>query len=210
MITNETRLTRFVALLLLAAGVYGVYAGAHVTLYYNLVPNMPAREDSLGTPVGLAYLAAIVLSLAHLPLAAWDLKHRRGRAAAMRVFAFVGPVIVAVGAEGVISHALWWSALSDTDRYHLLHHALVAGWPLAAGYALALRWAWQPAALTAPAHVSLRAVAASVSGGCMVILPLGILMGFPSPPVIAILEISGAVALLALWLTRRRATPARA
>jgi hypothetical protein len=205
MLTWETRLTRFVALLLLAAAVYGVFAGAHVTLYYDLVPTMGAREDSLGVPVGLAFLAAVMLSLAHLPLAAWDVKHGRRRAAALRVFAFIGPVIVALGAEGLISHLLWWAAISETDRYHLLHHSLTTGLPLALAYALAVRRLWNPTALSVPAHVPLRAGLASVVGALMVVLPIGILMGFPSLPVIAALEIGGALALAALWLGGRAA-----
>jgi hypothetical protein len=205
MLTWETRLTRFIAVLLVAAGAYGVIAGAHVTMYYDLVPNMGAREDTLGGPVGLLYLAAVLLSLAHLPLAAWDARHRRWRAAAVRVFAFIGPLVVALGAEGLISHFVWWSPISSTDRYHLLHHSLTTGLPLALAYGLTLRWTWRPAALSAPANVPVRAVLASVIACVMVILPVGILFGFPSLPTIAALEAVGAAALLGLWLTRGRA-----
>jgi len=210
MLTLETRLTRFVALLMLAAAVYGVLAGAHVTMYYDLVANMDAREDTLYSVMGMAFLAAIVLSLAHLPLAAWDARHGRWRAAALRLFAFIGPVIVGLGAEGLISHFLWWAAISATDRYHLLHHALTTALPLSVLYALAMRRLWQPAALTAPASVPVRALLAAGVGGVMVLLPMGILTGFPTLPVIAVSELIGAAVLLVLWVTRRRAARASA
>jgi len=210
MLIWETRLTRFVALLLVAAALYGVFAGAHVTMYYNLVPNMGARTDTLGAPLGLAFLAAVMLSLAHLPLAAWDARGGRRRAAALRLFAFMGPLVVVLGAEGLVAHFLWWGGISDTDRYHLLHHSLTTALPLSVAYALVMRRAWQPAILTAPAHVSVRAVLASVIGGVMVLLPVGILFGFPSLPVIAASEVIGALVLAGLWLTRRRAARASA
>lgn len=209
MLTWETRLTRFIALLLVAVAAYGVLAGAHVTMYYNLVPNMDAREDTLYGLMGMLFLAAIVLSLAHLPLAAWDARHGRWRAAALRGFAFAGPVIVGLGAEGLISHFVWWAAISSTDRYHLLHHALTTALPLALLYALVMRRLWQPAALSAPANISARALLAAGIGAVMVLLPIGILIGFPSPLTIAALEALGAAALLGLWLTRGRgAAPA--
>jgi hypothetical protein len=204
-LTWETRLTRFIAVVLVAAAIYGVMAGAHVTMYYNFVPSMDAREDTLYNVMGMTFMAAIVLSLAHLPLAAWDLKGGRWRAAAMRAFAFVGPVIVGLGAEGLISHFLWWGGISDTDRYHLLHHSVTTALPLSVLYALVIRRAWQPAALSAPANVPVRAVLAAVIGCVMVLLPVGILIGFPSLPTIAVLEALGAVSLLGLWFTRRRA-----
>jgi len=208
-ITWETRLTRLVASLLVAASAYGVLAGAHVTMYYDLVPTMGAREDTLGGPVGLGYLAAVLLSLAHLPLAAWDARAGRWRAAAVRVFAFLGPLVVVLGAEGLIAHFVWWAAISETDRYHLLHHSLTTGLPLAVVYALVMRRVWRPAALSAPAFVPVRALLASVTACAMLVLPIGILFGFPSLPTIATLEAAGVLALLGLWLTQRRGPRAR-
>ena len=209
LIAWEDRLTRLVAAMLLAAGAYGLVAGAHVAMYYDVVPNMGAREDTLGVPAGLLYVTALVLSLAHLPLAAWDARHSRWRAAAMRAFVFMGPVVVILGTEGLISHYLWWLPISTTDRFHLLHHSLVAGVPLALAYGLALRWAWRPAVLSAPAAVPARGLLASAIGCLMVISPLGILFGFPSLTVIAAIELLGLLVLVALWYTGRRAAPAK-
>jgi len=77
------------------------------------------------------------------------------------------------------------------------------------GSGLALRWAWRPAVLNAPAAVPARGLLASAIGCLMVISPLGILFGFPSLTVIAAIELLGLLVLVALWYTGRRAAPAK-
>ena len=63
LITWEDRLTRLSLALLITATVYGIVAGASVTMYYDVVPNMAALEDSLGAVQGRLFLLALPRSV---------------------------------------------------------------------------------------------------------------------------------------------------
>jgi len=199
LLTWEDRLTRLSFALLLGATAYGVFVGATITMYYDTVPNMGTVEDNLGGPQLILYLLAVIVSLSHLPLALSDIKHSLWKQASIRVAAFIGPLIIFLGAEGLIAHFLWWSPLSDTDRFHILHHSLFAGVPLTLGYWLLLRWGWRPATFKAVAAPSLRAWL--VSGVVLVwmMMSIGILMGMVSPLLFGVSVIGGLVALPVIW-----------
>jgi hypothetical protein len=68
-----------------------------------------------------------------------DVQHRLWKQASVRMLVITSPLLVFLGTDGLIAHYLWWLPLSGTDRFHLLHHSIVAGAPLALGYWLALR-----------------------------------------------------------------------
>ena len=94
----------------------------------------------------------LAFSLPSLAIGSWDLlRNRRGQAAA-RLLAFFGPLLVVLGAEGLVSHFVFGCAVTGwacpdgdfTIRWHQLHHTLVAGLPLTLLYGLALR-RWRPA-----------------------------------------------------------------
>ena len=91
----------------------------------------------------------------------WDLLRGRWAAGARRLLAFVGPVLVVVGAE-IVPHLLNPCLLADAldsrllglcertadgvdvaGRWHALDHTLVGALPMAALYRLALR-RWRP------------------------------------------------------------------
>lgn len=195
----EDRLTRLALALLLGATAYGVFVGATITMYYDTVPNMGVLEDSLGAPQPILYLLAILISLTHLPLALTDVKHSLWKQASIRTAAFIGPLIVFLGTDGLIAHFLWWSPLSDTDRFHLLHHSLFAGVPLTLGYWLLLRWGWRPATFKAIAVPSVRAWL--VSGIVLVgmVMSIGVLMGLVSPIIVGATLLIGLMAIPILW-----------
>jgi hypothetical protein len=104
----------------------------------------------------LLYLLPFLFSFIHLPAAVADMRQKSWRQAAIRVSLVVGMLLVILGTEGLISHYLWWSPLSDTDRYHMLHHTLIAGVPLTLAYGLAQRRWWQPANFVAAENLSLQ------------------------------------------------------
>lgn len=194
----EDKLTHLSSLLLLIGTAYGITAGAVVTMYYGIVPDMASLEDKLGVPLFGLYLLSIAAGLIHLPFAVSDVVGRRWKLASMRAIALAGPLIVFLGADGLLAHFLWWGPLSDTDRFHLLHHSVFAGMPLAFGYWLALRWQWRPALLTETPPLS-RTVAV-VSG---IVLLLGVAVGGTlvmglSPGTGALLAVVGILAFVVL------------
>lgn len=195
----EDRLTRLALALLLGATAYGVFAGATVTLYYDVVPNMGSVEDRLGAPLSSLYLLAILISLCHLPLALSDARHALWKQASIRAAAFIGPLIVVLGTDGLLAHALWWSPISDTDRFHILHHSLFAGVPLTLGYWLLLRWGWRPATFTVIAAPSVRAWLVSGLVLMWLVLGVGMLIGVASPLLFGVSVVGGLVALPMLW-----------
>src|SRR5512135_2629028 len=96
-VTWEGRLTRLSSLLLGLAVLYGVVAGAVVTMYYDLTPDMGTIEDSLAFPQFLIFLLAIILGLTHLPLVVADLTRGRSAPAAIRTVIVIGPILVFLG-----------------------------------------------------------------------------------------------------------------
>jgi len=182
----------------LLATAYGIVVGATITMYYDLTPNMGALEDKLSSIQLILYLLAIIVSLFHLPLAVSDVKHNLWKQASLRAVVFSGPLIIFLGTEGLISHFLWWLPISETDRFHMLHHAVVAGAPLTLGYWLVLRWWWRPATLSAPS-ISRRASLVSGIVLVMVIMVMSIPLAGLSPIAVGLTAIIGLLALLVIW-----------
>jgi len=197
------RLPRLSLALLVAAAAYGLYAGAAVTMYYDITPDMGSVEDRLGAPLLILYLLAVVVGLLQLPLAVSDLRLNGWKRASLRALVILGPLIVFLGAEGLLSHFLWWSPISNTGRHHILHHSLVAGVPLTLGYWLLVRRWQRPAATSAAPAITRRAWLVGGIGAMMLLLPLGILLGTLSPTVVGVAFALGLVALLVLWRVGR-------
>lgn len=201
LLTWEDRLTRLSFALLFGATVYGIVVGAIVTMYYDLTPNMGALEDNLGMPQLILYLLAVLISFIHLPFALLDIQQALWQQAAIRIISGLGPLIIFLGTDGLIAHFLWWSPLSDTDRFHILHHTVFASLPLTFGYGLALRWLWRPATFTPPARgsVSLRVWFISGIGVAWFVMGVGLLMGLVSPVILGVSVMGGLVALPIIW-----------
>jgi hypothetical protein len=198
-ITWEDRLTRLSFALLLLATAYGIVVGAAISMYYDVTPNMGSLEDKLASIQLVLYLLAVIVSLSHLPLLGWDLKNRSWKQAAIRGLVFIGPLIIFLGTEGLISHFLWWAPTSETDRFHMLHHAVVAGVPLTLGYWVVLRRWWRPATISTPPSLSRRSWLLSGIVFAMVMVPVGIMAGLVSPIIFAVTEIIGLFALVVVW-----------
>ena len=195
----EDRLVRLSLALLLLATAYGIAVGAAISMYYDITPNMGSLEDNLASVQVILYLVAVVVSLSHVPIAVWDAAHKQWKQASMRAVVIIGPLIVFLGAEGLISHFLWWAPISDTDRFHMLHHSVVAGAPLTLGYWLMLRWWWRPNLLGPVLALSRRAWLASGILLVMVMMTVGIMAGLVPPIALAVTAIIGLIVLLVIW-----------
>ncbi|HJS29751.1 MAG TPA: hypothetical protein VJ768_09025 [Anaerolineales bacterium] len=200
----ENRLTRLAFVLLALGVVYGIVAGAAVTMYYDLTPDMGRREDSLGSVQQILFLLAVLIGFTHLPFAVWDLMHGLWRQASMRALVIFGPIVVFLGTEGLISHYLWWGPISDTDRYHLLHHTVIAGLPLLLCYWLALRFWWQPEAILAGPSPSRRILLVSGLALIWIAMAFGIVAGMVTPPAFVAAIILGLIAIPVIWLMPAR------
>ena len=198
-ITWEDRLTRLSLVLLLLATVYGIVAGAVISMYYDIIPNMRSLVDNLAPVQLILYLLAVIVSFSHLPLAVSDARHKLWTQASIRALLFIGPLMVFLGTEGLISHYLWWFAVSETDRIHMLHHTVFASAPLTLGYWLVVRWWWRPAALSSAQSISPRVWLVSGIVLVMVMMAVGILAGLVSPIVSGVTAIIGLLALLVIW-----------
>ncbi|MCI0396380.1 MAG: hypothetical protein L0332_24565 [Chloroflexi bacterium] len=171
------RLSRFTLLLMGLAAGYGLFAGAYVAMYYQVTPNMSGREDRLGSPLLLLYLAIVILSLPHLFLSLWDGRHRLWAQGATRFLAFAGPVFVVMASEGLVSHFLYWQPISHTDQFHLLHHTITAGLPLTILYGLALRRWWPAGFVPQTPPVSKWFLVPAIVITLFLVLALGIMIG---------------------------------
>ena len=175
----ENRLARpSLVLLALAAG-YGIAAGAVVTMYYDVVPGMGAIDDRLGSVQIALYVLAAGSGLIHLPRALEELSNKSWRKAFVQAFLSFAPLFVFLGTDGLVAHFLWWGPLSDTDRYHILHHSLFAGVPLTTLYGLALRRFWKPSGEPATPVGRGFVVAGTIFA---ILLSLGVGILFGSPP----------------------------
>ncbi len=135
MITTENRLTRSaLALLILAVG-YGIAAGAVVAMYYDIVPNLGSKEDLLGVLQFAAFGLAIILSLPHVILAAWNITQRMWRQAVVRAVVGFGPLLVFLGTDGLLAHSLWWNPIMTRIGFtcYTIHSAQVCRWCLGIG-----------------------------------------------------------------------------
>ena len=195
----EDRLVRLSFALLALAAAYGLVVGASITMYYDITPNMGSLEDKLASVQLILYLLAVLTSLSHLPLAVWDGTRKLWKPASMRVLVVIGPLIIFLGAEGLISHFLWWAPISETDRFHMLHHAVVAGAPLTLCYGLLLRWGWRSTLLGPVPSLSRKAWLASGLLLVLVIMAVGIMAGLVSPIVFGVTAVLGLAGLLILW-----------
>ena len=195
----EDRLTRLSLALLLLATAYGIGAGAAIAMYYDVTPNMGSVEDTLAPIQLVLFLLAVFVSFSHLPMAMSDFKHKLWKQASVRTAVFISPLIIFLGAEGLISHSVWWVPISATDRFHMLHHTVVAGAPLTLGYWLVLRWWWRPTTFSASSSLSLRSWLVSGAVLATFIMVVGILAGIVSPIAFGLTAIIGLIALLVLW-----------
>ena len=160
---------------------------------------MGSLEDKLASVQLILYLVSAITSLSPLPLAVWDATRKLWKQASSRALVVIGPLIIFLGAEGLISHFPWWAPISDTDRFQMLHHAVVAGAPLTLGYWLFLRWGWRPSLLGPVPSLSRRAWLASGLLLVLVIMAVGSMAGLVSPIVFGVTAILGLVGLLILW-----------
>ena len=192
----EGRLTRLSVILLTLAVIYGIVAGAVVTMYYDLTPDMSTIEDSLAFPQFVMFLVAIALGLMHLPLAVVDITRQRWTQAAIRAALVIGPVLVYLGTDGLLAHLLWWEPISETDRFHILHHSAFAGIPLALGFGLLARAVWRPSRLGETPALSWGVLLASGIALVMLIAPVGIVAGVADPILVGMIEVLGLLALL--------------
>ena len=198
--TWETKLTRLSAILLAAATAYGIVAGAGISLLYDVVPNMSSLEDKLAPIQGGLFLCAVLVSLPHLPLAMSDAIQRRWEAAWMRGMVVAGPLVVFLGTEGLISHFILWGPFSATDRYHMLHHSLVAGAPLTIAYWLFLRKRWDPAKIRSASSLTPRAMLLSGLALILATAVVGVLAGLGIPTILGASAVIG----LAMVLVSRQ------
>jgi len=198
-ITWEDRLTRLSLILLLLATAYGIVVGAVISMYYDITPNIGTLQDNLAPVQLILYLLAVIVSFSHLPLAVSDATHKFWTQASIRALLFIGPLIVFLGTEGLISHYLWWFAVSEPNRIHMLHHTVFASAPLTLGYWLVVRWWWRPAALSSAQSISPRVWLVSGIVLVMVMMAVGILAGLVSPIICGVTAIIGLLALLVIW-----------
>ena len=195
----EDRLTRLSLALLLLATIYGIVAGAVVTMYYDVTPNMGSIEDTLATVQADLYLLAGLISLAHLPIALGDVRGQLWQQAAIRAVVSFGPVMVFLGTDGLVAHSLWWQPISDTDRFHMLHHSVFAGLPLLLGYWLVVRRWWRPATFSSAPALSRRSWLVSGIALLLVIMAVGIMTGLVPQLIFGVTTIIGLLALPVIW-----------
>ncbi len=174
--TSRYRFVWLPANLLLMAGFFGLIAGAWVAMYYEVVPGIASREDTLSSIQAVLFGLAALLSFAYFPLALTTAKARQWTQASILAIVVATPLAIFLASEGLLSHYLWWGPISDTDRFHMLHHSLVAAVPLSIIYFLFLRWRWRPNLLTelGPPTVKTRLTSAVVLS--FIVIPLGILV----------------------------------
>ena len=192
----EGRLARLSVILLALAVIYGIIAGAVVTMYYDLTPDMSTIEDSLAFPQFVMFLIAIVLGLMHLPLAVIDITRQRWMQAAIRAALVIGPILVFLGTDGLLAHLLWWEPISDTDRFHILHHSTFAGIPLALGFGMLARAVWRPSLLGETPALSWGLLLAGGIVLVMLFAPVGIVAGVVDPILVGVIEVLGLLTLL--------------
>jgi hypothetical protein len=199
LIAWESRLTRLSVTLLALAAVYGIAVGAIVTMYYDVIPQMGALEDRLAAGQLVLYLLAVFAGLSHLPLVWANIQHRLWTAAALRAVVAIGPSVVFLGADGLIAHWLWWFPISETDRFHMLHHSLFAGAPLALGFGLVVQRWWRPALLGGTPSLSRKAWLFSALVLTLIVLGMGVLSGLMSPVMAGVTALAVLGALPILW-----------
>jgi hypothetical protein len=167
-------------------------------MYYDVVPNMATLEDRLGVGQFIGYVLAILVSFSHLPFALADVRQRLWRQALLRLALFICPLIIFFGTDGLIAHSLWWAPISDTDRFHLLHHSLFAGAPLLLGYWLIVHLWWQPTTFTTTT-ISRQSTLISGMVLASVLIGAGVLMGTTTLSFFGGAMLIGLLGLLVVW-----------
>jgi hypothetical protein len=104
--------------LLLAMAAYGVAAGAIISMYWNL-PALVSMQGVLGTILGVGYLVVVLLGLPNIGLGGWYCLRGAWAQGITRLLLFFVPLIILLGAEGLIAHVLWWSPISHTGQFHM-------------------------------------------------------------------------------------------
>jgi hypothetical protein len=110
----------------------------------------------------------------------------------------IGPILVFLGTDGLLAHLLWWEPLSGTDRFHILHHSVFAGIPLALGFWLLARVVWRPALLDGNPALSWSFLLVSGVGLLMIVAPIGIVTGLLPLEVVGVVEALSLLTLLTL------------
>lgn len=198
-ISWEDRLTHISFSSLFLAIVYGIGAGTVVAMYYDVTPDMGLIEDRLISIQPVLFLLAVVIGFFHLPMLMLDFKGKLWGQAVVRTIAFVSPLIIYLGTDGILSHSLWWAPISDTDRFHMLHHTVVVGAPLTFGYWLALRRWWHPETFDEKSLPPRRSWLVTGLVLVIVVMAVGTLVGLITPFVFGLTAAIGLVALLLMW-----------
>jgi len=162
---------------------------------------MGAIEDRLGSVGAVLYVLAAGSGLIHLPRALQQLKNKSWKQAIIRTGLVLGPAFVFVGSDGLVSHLLWWGPISETDRYHILHHSLFGGVPLTLLYGLALRRWWVPAG-DSDGPVSRIFLAIGAAFAIIFSMGIGILFGAPSVGLILIAGLLASV--VYAWVVKEK------
>jgi hypothetical protein len=195
----EGRLTRLSFALLVAATAYGIVVGAAITMYYDITPNMGALEDRLSSVQATLYLFAIFVSFYHLPMVFLDIKHNLLKQAFVRGAVSIGPLFIFLGTDGLISHLLWWLPISETDRFHMLHHSTFAGAPLILGYWFIVQRWWRPDTFKTVASPSPKTWLVSGILIVWIVMGAGILFGFVSPILFGGVTVIGLITIPFAW-----------
>jgi len=161
------------ASLLLVAVAFGVIAGASISMYYDFVPRMDSYEDTLSSVQSAVYALAVVLSFSYLPLALMAAKARQWKQTSLLTIAAIAPFAILLASGGLLSHYLWWAPISDTGRFHMLHHTVVAAIPLSVIYFLFLRSRWRPNQLTTVPSPSPMVLLLAAIGLSFVVIAVG-------------------------------------
>ncbi|MGH2620942.1 MAG: hypothetical protein ACRDHG_10295 [Anaerolineales bacterium] len=180
--------------LLLLASAFGIIAGAAISMYYDVVPAMGSYADTLSSIQAALYFLAVVPSLSYLPMTLMAATSRQWRQAYLLAIAGLAPLIIFLASAGLLSHYLWWGPISDTGRFHMLHHTLVAAIPLSLLYWLFLRSSWRPHLLATVPSPSRTALVATAAILLVLVIGAGTLMfGLASATLLAIAAVIGVV-----------------
>jgi hypothetical protein len=161
---------------LLMLTTYSLVAGAIIAMYWDVVPSMDALEDALGRMHGTGALLVLIMCIPNLLIGAAQTAQGQRSQGLTRIALSAGVLFILIAAEGLIAHALWWSPISDTGQFHMLHHTLTTALPLSLAYAL-LYWRFAAPRLADAGAMSMilattRAKLAAIGMGVLVLLVL--------------------------------------
>jgi hypothetical protein len=143
--------------------------------------------DTLSNVQATFYVLAVVLSFSYLPLAFSAAKVRRWKQTSLLATAVFAPFAISLASEGLLSHYLWWGPISDTGRFHMLHHTVVAALPLSAIYFLFLLTRWRAHQLAEVPPPSRTVLFVTAIGLAFIVLAVGTtLVGLQPIPLLGI------------------------